>query len=91
MHCVGWPPVPALYNAPVFAASAVNVMAAQSVSIDKYPKGEQQVGEREKFGLGSNLLHWAKLHCSDQNTFFIIFHCQSFQITHACAVFSYDK
>ncbi|XP_037646567.1 homeobox protein PKNOX1.1 isoform X1 [Sebastes umbrosus] len=39
----GWPPVPALYNAPVFAASAVNVMAAQSVSIDKYPKGEQQM------------------------------------------------
>ena len=36
---------PALYNAPVFAASAVNVMAAQSVSIDKYPKGEQQVGD----------------------------------------------
>ena len=47
MHCVGWPPVPAHYNAPVFAASAVNVMAAQSVSIDKYPKGEQQVGERD--------------------------------------------
>ncbi|XP_031725804.1 homeobox protein PKNOX1.1 isoform X2 [Anarrhichthys ocellatus] len=41
--CVGWPPVPALYNAPVCAASAVNVMAAQSVSIDKYPKGEQQM------------------------------------------------
>lgn len=37
---------PAPYNAPVFAASAVNVMAAQSVSIDKYPKQEQdQVGE----------------------------------------------
>ncbi|TNN03687.1 hypothetical protein fugu_000716, partial [Takifugu bimaculatus] len=32
---------PAPYNAPVFAASAVNVMAAQSVSIDKYPKQEQ--------------------------------------------------
>lgn len=46
MYCVGWPPVPALYNAPVFAASAVNAMAAQSVSIDKYPKGEHQVGER---------------------------------------------
>lgn len=45
MYCVGWPPVPALYNAPVFAASAVNAMAAQSVSIDKYPKGEHQVGE----------------------------------------------
>nr|XP_020462215.1 homeobox protein PKNOX1 isoform X3 [Monopterus albus] len=34
---------PALYNAPVFAASAVNVMAAQSVSIDKYSKEEQQM------------------------------------------------
>jgi len=45
VYCAGWPPVPALYNAPVFAVSAVNVMAAQSVSIDKYPKGEQQVGE----------------------------------------------
>lgn len=46
VYCVGWPTVPALYNAPVFAASAVNVMAAQSVSIDKYPKQEQhQVGE----------------------------------------------
>lgn len=42
-----------LYNAPVFAASAVNVMAAQSVSIDKYPKGEQQVGDREIFGFGT--------------------------------------
>lgn len=66
MCCVGWPPVPALYNAPVFAASAVNVMAAQSVSIDKYPKGEQQVGEREKFCLGPRgqhkLLQLAELH-----------------------------
>lgn len=43
---VGWPPAPAPYNAPGCAASAVNVMAAQSVSIDKYPKQEQdQVGD----------------------------------------------
>ena len=42
----GWPTVPPLYNAPVFAASAVNMMAAQSVSIDKYQEGEQQVGLR---------------------------------------------
>lgn len=42
----GWPPAPAPYNAPAFAASAVNVMAAQSASIDKYPKQEQdQVGD----------------------------------------------
>lgn len=32
-------------------------MAAQSVSIDKYPKGEHQVGEREVFGLGPWGLH----------------------------------
>ncbi len=55
-----------LYNAPVFAASAVNVMAAQSVSIDKYPKTEQQVGERLTFVLGPpglhNLLQLAELH-----------------------------
>ena len=66
LHCVGWPPVPALYNAPVFAASAAKVMAAQSVSIDKYPKGEQQVGEMKQFGLRPrsqyNLLHLAELH-----------------------------
>ncbi|XP_054603227.1 homeobox protein PKNOX1.1 isoform X5 [Nothobranchius furzeri] len=43
VYCVGWLPVPALYNAPVVAVSAVSVMAAQSVSIDKYPKGEQQM------------------------------------------------
>lgn len=42
----GWPPAPAPYNAPGCAASAVNAMAAQSVSIDKYPKQEQdQVGD----------------------------------------------
>uniref|UniRef100_A0A3Q2GGN3 Pbx/knotted 1 homeobox 1.2 n=1 Tax=Cyprinodon variegatus TaxID=28743 RepID=A0A3Q2GGN3_CYPVA len=43
MCCVGWPSIPGFYNAPVLA---VNVMAAQTVSIDKYPKGEQQVGTR---------------------------------------------
>ncbi|XP_038150079.1 homeobox protein PKNOX1.1 isoform X1 [Cyprinodon tularosa] len=36
----GWPSIPGFYNAPVLA---VNVMAAQTVSIDKYPKGEQQM------------------------------------------------
>ncbi|XP_068184663.1 homeobox protein PKNOX1.1 isoform X2 [Antennarius striatus] len=39
----GWPPVPALYDAPAFAASSVNTMAAQSVSIDKYPQAEHQM------------------------------------------------
>ncbi len=46
-------------------------MAAQSVSIDKYPKGEQQVGEREKCGLGPwdfhNLLQLAELHFFDRS------------------------
>ena len=52
--CVGWPTVPPFYNAPVFAASAVNMMAAQSVSIDKYPDGEQQVGLAENLTRGSD-------------------------------------
>ncbi|XP_030199584.1 homeobox protein PKNOX1.1 isoform X2 [Gadus morhua] len=43
LYVEGWPTVPPLYNAPVFAASAVNMMAAQSVSIDKYQEGEQQM------------------------------------------------
>jgi hypothetical protein len=39
------------YNASVFVASAVNMMAAQSVSMDKYTKREQQVGQKDKFSL----------------------------------------
>ncbi|XP_055361218.1 homeobox protein PKNOX1.1 isoform X3 [Betta splendens] len=46
LRCVkapqGWS-LSLLYNAPVFAVSAVSVMAAQPVSIDKYPKGEHQM------------------------------------------------
>lgn len=42
---------PPPYNASVFVASAVNMMAAQSVSMDKYTKREQQVGQKDKFSL----------------------------------------
>ncbi|KAK6292553.1 hypothetical protein J4Q44_G00371370 [Coregonus suidteri] len=38
---------PRPYNASVFAASAVNMMAAQSVSIDNYTEGEQQGVEQK--------------------------------------------
>lgn len=32
------------YNVPGLAVATLNMMAAQSVSIDKYPEGDQQVG-----------------------------------------------
>ncbi len=37
------------YNAPGLAVATLNIMAAQSVSIDKYQEGDQQVGVTFKF------------------------------------------
>uniref|UniRef100_A0AAY5K2I3 Homeobox domain-containing protein n=3 Tax=Esox lucius TaxID=8010 RepID=A0AAY5K2I3_ESOLU len=42
------------YNASVLSTSAVNMMAAQSVSIDKYPEGEQQMQGAEQVSRGAD-------------------------------------
>lgn len=70
----------------MFEASAVNMMAAQSVSIDKYPKGEQQVGEKDKFVLGPqglhSLLQLAELHFC----LFFVFICLPEIINHSTEI-----